>query len=193
MEPPVQIAEVAPAVLPAEWLSHEAPPLEVDFGCHRGLFLIGMAQRYPDINFLGIERQPARVARCLAKIARLGLSNAHAVSGEGTLILRELLPDSCVDVLHVSFPDPWPKRRHASRRLVDASFLAEVRRILRSDGSLRIMTDDESYFDAICQLTASGWREIDWENGRDHVHTSFEKRFLALGRSPFRRALQPSR
>ena len=179
------------AALPSGWLSHEAAPLELDFGCHRGIFLIGMARQHPGSNFLGIERQPARVARCLAKIGRLAIANAHAVAGEGASSLRGLVPAASVSVLHVSFPDPWPKRRHAQRRLVDAEFLDEARRILRPGGSLRLMTDDAPYFATMCSLTSSGWQEIDWDDGRDYVRTSFEKRFLEQGMLPFRRALQP--
>ena len=150
-----------------------------------------MARLHPGSNFLGVERQPARVARCLAKIEKNGLANAHAVVGTGAASLREHFPDACVDVLHVSFPDPWPKRRHAQRRLVDMAFIGECRRILRPGGSLRLMTDDSAYFADMCSLTGSGWREIDWDDGRESVRTSFEKRFLDLGMPPFRRALQP--
>ena len=114
------------AAIPAGWLSREAPPLEVDFGCHRGIFLLGMARLHPASNFLGVERQPGRVARCLAKIGRQALPNAYAVTGEGAASLREHFPAACVDILHVSFPDPWPKRRHAHRRLVDGEFLEEA-------------------------------------------------------------------
>ena len=179
------------ATFPADWLTQDAAPLEVDFGCHRGVFLIGMARLHPDSNFLGIERQPARVERCLAKIARHELTNAHALPGEGAECLREHIPDACVSVLHVSFPDPWPKRRHAQRRLVDAEFLDEARRILCLNGTLRLMTDDAPYFAAMCELTTSGWQETGWDDGREHVRTSFEKRFLDLGMPPFCRALRP--
>lgn len=151
-----------------------------------------MAGLHSGSNFLGIERQPARVARCLAKIARLGLSNAHAVAGEGSGVVGELLPDASVAVFHVSFPDPWPKRRHAMRRLVDAAFLGEARRCLRPGGSLRLMTDDEPYFEAMCRLTSAGWQEIPWDDGREPVATAFEKRFLNLGKVPFRRAIRPA-
>ena len=82
-------------------------------------------------------------------------------------------------------------RRHAQRRLVDAAFLDEARRILRPGGSLRLMTDDAPYFSAMCSLTASGWQKIDCDDGRDYVRTSFEKRFLDLGMPPFRCALRP--
>ncbi len=149
-----------------------------------------MAERFPGINFLGIERQPARVARCLAKIHRLGQTNAHAVVGEGTGILSQLLPDASVSVLHVSFPDPWPKRRHASRRLVDEAFLREARRVLRPDGTLRLMTDDAPYFESMCRLATDGWMEVPWDDGREAVRTAFEKRFHDLGQVPNRRALR---
>jgi len=163
----------------------------VDFGCHRGTFLTGMAALHPDVRFLGIERQAARVERCLQKIARLGLSNAHAVQGESTDSLRSLLPDSSVSRLHISFPDPWPKRRHADRRLVKPDFLREVRRILRPDGCLRLMTDNEAYFFEMLEATAVGWEEIPWDDGRPVVRTTFEQTFLSLGLQPFRRAIRP--
>ena len=177
--------------VPAAWLERGAPPLEVDFGCHRGAFLVGMATLHPAGNFLGIERQALRVAKCCSKITRLGLSNAWAVQGEGPDPLRRLLPDGSVSVFHVSFPDPWPKRRHAARRLVNAEFLEEVRRVLRPDGVLRLMTDDEPYFREMEELTAAGWSVVSWDDGREVVPTAFEITFRQMGKSPFRRALTP--
>jgi len=179
------------ASFPAAWLEAGAPPLEIDFGCHRGAFLVGMAALHPSCNFLGIERQALRVAKCCSKATRLGLANAWAVQGEGPDPLRQLLPDGSVSVFHVSFPDPWPKRRHAARRLVNGKFLAEVRRVLRPDGVLRLMTDDEPYFREMRELTVEGWMEIPWDDGREGVPTAFEITFRQMGKSPFRRALTP--
>jgi tRNA (guanine-N7-)-methyltransferase len=172
------------------WLGSAAAPLEIDFGCHRGAFLIGMAGLHPGANFLGIEKQLDRVERCNARAARLGLANACAIPGIGVESL-EPLPAACVSIFHLSFPDPWPKRRHASRRVFQKSFLAEIRRILRPDGVLRLMTDDEPYFREMLELVSEGWREIPWDDGRETVPTAFELTFRNLGQSPFQAALRP--
>lgn len=184
------IESVLENCIPPEWVSLKAPPLEVDFGCHRGTFLVGMAQLYPDRNFLGIERQIGRVQRCLEKIQRLDLPNALVVQGEGAESLRRWLPDACVSIFHISFPDPWPKRRHAHRRLVNLEFLDEVKRVLRLPGILRLMTDDEDYFRYMRRATAAEWEELPWNDGQETVNTSFERKFADLGRTTFRSALR---
>jgi len=176
--------------LPSEWFAPDALPLEVDFGCHRGVFLTGMAELHGETNFLGIEKQAARVGRCRSKITRRGLANAWAVRGEGVEAVRQFLPDASVAIFHVLFPDPWPKRRHAGRRLVNEEFLAEVRRVLRPDGVLRLMTDDEGYFQEMRQHVAEQWLTLPWDAGRPVVPTSFEATFRALGRSPHCLALR---
>lgn len=176
--------------IPHGWLAPSAPPLEIDFGCHRGAFLTGMASAFPEGNFLGIEKQTARVEFCNKRFLRLGLKNAHAIRGEGEQALKDFLPDACAATLHVSFPDPWPKRRHERRRVVTPGFLAEAARVLRPDGSLRLMTDDRAYFDQMRNLTATAWSELSWDDGIVRPPTTFEKTFLALGKIPFRCALR---
>jgi tRNA (guanine-N7-)-methyltransferase len=176
--------------IPAHWLEPSASPLEIDFGCHRGAFLIGMAVLHPGSNFLGIEKQSDRVARCNARAVRLGLANAAAVRGLGEESLAGL-PDSCVSVFHLYFPDPWPKRRHSSRRVFQKNFLHEIRRVLRPDGILRLMTDDAPYFAEMRELTREGWMEIPWDNGRETVPTAFEKTFRNRGQTPHQAALMP--
>jgi tRNA (guanine-N7-)-methyltransferase len=181
--------QTATPPIPSEWLQHDALPLEVDFGCHRGAFFIGMAALHSGSNFLGIEKQADRVLKCSARIARLGLTNAIARQGTGCEALKNFLPDQSVSVFHLYFPDPWPKRRHAARRVFQSDFLQEIRRVLRSDGILRLMTDDEPYFLAMRELTAVGWVEKPWDDGRETVHTAFEKTFLSMGQLPHRAAL----
>ncbi|MFA7345772.1 MAG: hypothetical protein WC003_15845 [Terrimicrobiaceae bacterium] len=179
--------------IPTSWFEPGAPPLEVDFGCHRGTFLLGMAEKYPGVNFLGVDKQSARVEKCLSKIRRRGLANALAVQGEGTAALARWLPEQSVSILHVSFPDPWPKRRHAARRLFTGDFLEAAARVLRAGGSLRLMTDDGAYFAEMKNLLAGGWEECPWDDGVGRPATAFEKTFLALGHVPHRRASRPVR
>ncbi len=180
---------IPPPELPAGWFEESAPPLEIDFGCHRGAFLLGMAALHPGTNFLGIEKQFDRVEKCNSRAERLKLANARAMQGLGVESL-ELLPDSCVSVFHLYFPDPWPKRRHASRRVFQKSFVSGIRRILKPEGVLRLMTDDQPYFLEMLELVRSDWIEIPWDDGRERVATAFEKTFLKLGQNPCRAAFR---
>lgn len=175
---------------PSIWLAPSAPPLEIDFGCHRGAFLIGMASLHPSSNFLGIEKQSDRVNKCNARATRLGLTNAAAIQGVGAEALQTL-PARGVAIFHLYFPDPWPKRRHSSRRVFQKNFLAEIRRILCQDGVLRLMTDDAPYFAEMRELTREGWAEIPWDDGRETVLTAFEKTFRNRGQIPHQAALKP--
>jgi tRNA (guanine-N7-)-methyltransferase len=165
--------------LPAAWLE-STTPLEVDVGSHKGTFLVAMAQMYPDRRFLGIERQSSRVGRCLKKIARLGLANVFAVQGEGLAALREMPLRPAV--IHVSFPDPWPKRRHHIRRLVNGRFLREAWECLAPGGILRLMTDDASYFRAMEDAAAgcAFFTPEPWEDGREYPLTEFQRKFESL-------------
>lgn len=178
-------------VLPEGWFGDSALPLEIDFGCHRGAFLIGMAALHPRVNFLGIEKQIDRVEKCNARAKRLDLPNARAMLGIGEESLKAL-PSASVSVFHLYFPDPWPKRRHASRRVFQKSFISEIRRILRSGGILRLMTDDASYFAEMREFTGDSWIETPWNDGRATVPTAFETTFRKLGQTPFQASLVPA-
>lgn len=175
--------------MPEGWGLPGGRPLEVDFGCHRGAFFVGMAGLHPGVDFLGIEKQPHRVGKCNGRIARMGLGNALAIHGSGVEAL-EGLPAGSVSVFHLYFPDPWPKRRHAGRRVFQRDFVGGVRRVLRGGGVLRIMTDDEPYFREMEVVIGSGdWLEVGWEDGRERVETAFEKTFRVLGKPVCRLAL----
>lgn len=165
--------------------------LEVDLGCAKGVFVAGMAQREPETFFVGIESQVHRVASTGKKIQRHGLANACVVRGECHLAVRDWFAPASVDVFHVSFPDPWPKRRHHLRRLVNPAFLASVQRTLKPEGSLRLMTDDLPYFQAMNQAVAAcgGFAGIPWDDGRDYPQTEFQMRFEAQGLPIYRLAL----
>ena len=174
-----------PEGLPAGWLGPGAPALELDVGCHRGGFLIELARRQPGRNFLGIERQAGRCAGARKKAVRLELSNVHVMQA-GAWQAFSMLPDHCADCVHILFPDPWPKRRHGCRRLVQPAFLAEVRRVMKTGGLLQLITDDAPYARTMeSQVAAAGcWRAR--EARPEDPCSEFEKRFLAGGHSLFR-------
>lgn len=173
---------VPPELPPASWLEPGAAPLEVDIGCHKGLFLADMAALYPDHNFLGVERQRERVARTRKKIAALQLTNADVIQAEGLESVKGL-PDASVTCIHVLFPDPWPKRRHHIRRLIRTEFLEAAWRVLRTPGLLRLVTDDASYALAIRDTAERfpAFRPVP-ADGREYPLTEFQKKFLEDGR-----------
>ncbi len=178
-------------VLPDGW-GKDGVPLEIDLGCHRGRFLVGMAEKYRDVRWLGVEKLSGRVERCRAKFARLGLSNAWAVRGEGLAEVRAALPGGAAAAIHVSFPDPWPKRRHWGRRVVNRAMLEEAGELLAVGGTLRLMTDNAEYFSAMREMVAADGRfgEVDWGDGREVVATEFERKFAEIGQRVFRMAVE---
>lgn len=171
-------------IVPEDWIIPGAPPLEIDVGCHKGLFLIEMARLFPGHNFLGIERQAERVERTGRKISRLQLTNASVARADGLESLQ-ILPDACADWIHVLFPDPWPKRRHHVRRLINESFLHTCARVLKPHGCLRVMTDDADYAFAIrSALTACEEQFVETAgDDRPYPETEFQKKFLPSGKS----------
>ena len=164
---------------------------EVDIGSGEGAFLLAMARRYPERNFLGIERLLGRVRKVCRAIARENLTNARVVRIEIAYALRYLLPLGTVSVAHVSFPDPWPKRYHQRRRLVQDGFMEALHNILADGGELRVKTDDEPYFRWMEKTfeRARGYQRVEWVEEPDYPITDFERRFLAQGLPIYRARL----
>ncbi len=144
--------------LPRPWdaaaLFGRTAPLEVEVGSGKGLFMQSAAAATPDHDFLGIEvsRKYARFAA--ARLAKRGLSNAMMVAGDALAAFRELLPADSLAAVHVYFPDPWWKKRHHKRRVMNEPFLADVVRVLVPGGSLHFWTDVKDYFDLSLRLIA---------------------------------------
>lgn len=170
-----------PALLPPDWHGPASPPLEIDVGCHKGLFLVEMARLHPEHNFLGVELQSERVEKTRKKIRSLALSNATVVRAEGHAAVQAL-PDSCADAIFVLFPDPWPKRRHHDRRLVQPGFLRECVRVLKPGGILRLVTDDAPYAVAMREAAETVPDLIPTTDSRVYPPTEFQKKFLTDSR-----------
>src|SRR4029434_6375787 len=127
-------------------------PLEVDIGCGDGAFLVSLAERFPERNFLGLEKLAGRVRRACEKASRLALPNVRVLRIDSAYALQYLLPRAPVDVVHLLFPDPWPKKKHRRRRIMSADFLALVHRLLVPNGRFRVATDQKEYFAAMREL-----------------------------------------
>src|SRR3954466_1997195 len=177
---PVPANHFAPLDLAA--LFGRSAPLEVGLGCGEGSFLAAIAAADPARNFLGIERQQARARSACRKLERHGLTNGRVLPFEISDAVAELLPAASVTTFHLMFPDPWPKRRHALRRVVNDRFLAAVSVALVPGGVLNVATDHSAYFDNIrrCALQAATFKEIS-PPGAVAAATKFEKMFTGLG------------
>jgi tRNA (guanine-N7-)-methyltransferase len=127
-----------------------AAPLQVDLGCGDGSFLSALAERMPEKNFLGVERLIRRVRSACRKAARI--DNMRVIRVETAYAVRYLLPEQSVQIFHLLFPDPWPKRRHKRRRVMTSEFLRSVHGALAPQGLLRIATDQLDYFDQMQRL-----------------------------------------
>ena len=159
-------------------------PTEVDLGCGDGSFLVALAEQNPGRNFLGIERMPGRVRTACRKIARRGLKNARILRVEIAYAAQHLLPAQSIDVFHVMFPDPWPKRRHARRRIVTKELLESIHAALVANGSLRVATDQGEYFEEVRTLLALMPQRFALANHNDVADfpvSTFENRFREGG------------
>ena len=167
-------------------------PTEVDFGCGDGAFLLAMAARHPERNFLGTERMLGRVEKVCKAIARGGLTNARILRLESYYTAKWLLPAASIDRAHILFPDPWPKRQHHDRRLFQDEFMVALHGILAPGGEVRIKTDDQPYFLHIEKVLAraAGFERIEWTDDSDYPKTDFEQHFVAQGMPIYRARLR---
>ena len=154
--------------------------IEVDLGSGPGKFLVESARRFPERNFLGIERLLGRVRKSCRTAATIGLTNVRVLRLELDYAVRYLLPENSIWRFHLNFPDPWPKRRHHARRVVDDEFLHAIHRSLVECGELWIKTDHESYFQNIKQVAVRSelWIPLEWSE-EGYPRTDFEEQFLA--------------
>lgn len=117
--------------------------LEIGFGM--GDSLAAMAQARPDCDYLGIEVHRPGIGSLLLKLEKAATDNARIIGGDAVEVLQRYLRDASLDAVHIFFPDPWPKRRHHKRRLVQPEFAELVRRKLKAGGRLHVATDWEDY------------------------------------------------
>jgi tRNA (guanine-N7-)-methyltransferase len=122
-----------------------AAPRVVEIGFGNGANLIQMAQQRPEADFLGIEVHRPGVGRVLMDIERLGLNNVRVSNHDAVEVVGEQLSQGCLDEVLVLFPDPWHKKRHHKRRLLNEAFVALLATRLKTGGLLRAATDWEPY------------------------------------------------
>lgn len=162
-------------------------PLYVELGFGKGDFIAQSAEKNPQINFLGLEIEPTVVLAAARKIFEKNLPNVRlAVFNINSV--AEIFAEGEVDRLYINFCDPWPKKRHAKRRLTYITFLEMYKKILAPDAEIHFKTDNRDLFDfSLEQFELAGLKVSDVTNDLhaaeppENIRTEYENRFAALG------------
>lgn len=171
-----------------------AHPVEIEIGCGRGLFIITRARENPGANFLGIEKS-ARFFRILRdRVVKSGAPNIRLIRGEAGYLFKKFVPSNSVRAVHIYFPDPWPKKRHWKRRLINSSFLENIAQVLKPEGALCIATDFHDYCNEILTAASScsalariSYEELSAQDiNPDTAATAYERKYLIQGRIIYR-------
>jgi tRNA (guanine-N7-)-methyltransferase len=167
-----------------------AGPVHIEIGSGKGTFLVAQARAQPEVSFLGIEWARKFYRHAVDRIGRWGLRNVRLVRADAAAFLRDLVPPESVDCFHIYFPDPWPKKRHHKRRLLQSSNLEVVVRCLKPGGEIRIATDHADYFEQIRQVTSAygdTLEEIEFERPAgaregELTGTNYERKYVRQSR-----------
>ena len=168
---------------------NKVQPLHIEIGMGKGRFIMDMAALHPDINYIGIERYSSVLLRALQKMEQNPLPNIKFICMDAADVAEVFAKDE-VDRIYLNFSDPWPKDRHAKRRLPSRQFLARYDVILKKEGTLEFKTDNRPLFDfAIEELEPAGWKAqvITYDLHSDpalmegNVMTEYEEKFSSIG------------
>ena len=166
-------------------------PLYIEIGMGKGRFIIENALKNPDINYIGIERYTSVLLRAVQKLngSEEKPANLKFICMDAKE-LSDVFENEEVDKIYLNFSDPWPKDRHAKRRLPSRQFLERYDKILKKEGDLEFKTDNRSLFDfAIEELEPAGWKakaitydlHNDEKMNAGNIMTEYEERFSSLG------------
>jgi len=160
-----------------------AQPLEVELGSGDGSFLAQWAAANPERNFIGVERLLGRLRKLDRKGQRAGLANLRILRIEAAYCVEYLLPPASLSALHIYFPDPWPKRKHRKKRLVNEHFGERAALALAPGGVVHLRTDDADYFAQMLAVFGSNtsFEPVETPSELAAVVTDFEREFNARG------------
>lgn len=167
-------------------------PIYVEVGTGKGKFLIGMGQLHPDINFLGIEKYDSVIITAMERAIENNLSNVKFLK-EDVMEIMDFFEEGEISRVFINFTDPWPKNRHAKRRLTHESFLEMYAKILVRNGKVHLKTDNQGLFEySLHSFSKYGMtlnnvslnlHKSDYEG---NVMTEYEEKFSAKGMPIYR-------
>lgn len=168
-------------------------PIHIEIGMGKGRFVSTLADRHPDINYIGFEKFTNVLVRALHNLDDEKRENLYAIRMDVEEIL-EVFEEGEIDRIYLNFSDPWPKERHDKRRLTHKGFLDRYEKVLTPNGKICFKTDNQALFDfSLEQLEANGWKTE--KVTRDlhsspyvegNVMTEYEEKFVSLGMPIYR-------
>ena len=184
--------EYAPGLLDPDSLFGRRAPRILEIGFGNGDTLVELATRRPEADFIGVEVHPPGIGRCLLGIEGQALTNVRVIAHDAVEVLNHMIPDASLDEVLLYFPDPWPKKRHHKRRIVQPEFAALVARKLVPGGAWRLATDWAPYAQHMLEVLAAA---PDFINAapvggfvprpESRPETKFERRGQRLGHEVF--------
>lgn len=164
-------------------------PIQIEIGMGKGQFMMQLAAQNPEINYIGIEKYSTVLLRAVQKMEVQEITNLRLIRMDAEEIC-EVFGKGEVSKIYLNFSDPWPKDRHAKRRLTSPRFMAVYDKILKQDGNVEFKTDNRELFEYSLQaISEAGWT-VDWhtfdlhhsEYSTDNVMTEYEAKFSAQGK-----------
>lgn len=170
-------------------------PIHIEVGMGKGQFLMELARRNPQVNYLGIEMYDSVLLRALQRMAEIDELPNLLFMREDARLLPEIFRKGEVEKIYLNFSDPWPKARHAKRRLTSREFLNRYERILVPEGVVEFKTDNRGLFEfSLEEIREAGWRLLactydlhnDAKMCEGNVMTEYEEKFSSLGNPIFK-------
>ena len=168
---------------------HNSNPIHIEIGMGKGQFLMTLARQNPHINYIGIEKYSSVLIRALEKMEENPLPNLFFIRMNAEEIHEIFAPEE-VSRIYLNFSDPWPKDRHAKRRLTSKEFLSRYDQFLKKDGCIIFKTDNRPLFDfSLEQVEEAGWilnqktfdlHHSEYKEG--NIMTEYETRFVEEGK-----------
>ena len=164
-------------------------PIRVEIGMGKGRFIMDLARQNPDVNYIGVEKYSSVLLRAIQKMEEAPLDNVRFIRMDAEEI-TEVFAQEELDRIYLNFSDPWPKDRHAKRRLPSRQFLARYDQILKKDGVIEFKTDNRPLFDfAREELKEAGWNAqvVTFDLHADpvlcegNIMTEYEEKFSSVG------------
>ena len=164
-------------------------PVHIEVGMGKGRFLREMAARHPERNYIGIERYTSVLLRAIERIEEGQIPSNYLFLCQDAVLLPEIFVPGEVERIYLNFSDPWPKERHAGRRLTSERFLKCYEKILEPGGAVEFKTDNQELFTfSLESAAAAGWqvaastRDLHRDAmGEDNVMTEYEEKFSSRG------------